>query len=164
MIVACNVPDTAKTPSGAAKVLTVITALLEVILPLVAVMLLIPAATAVTKPVLLTDATATELLDDQVSVPRVAAVPSDCVPLAVNCCVLPTTMLAVVGLMASDANTGAVTVNVALLEVMPFIEAVSVVLPWASVLTTPVVLTVAMLALLEAQVTEPDIAPVLPSE
>jgi hypothetical protein len=59
---------------------------------------------------------------------------------------------------------GAVTVKVALFEVTPLAEAVTVVLPCASVEAMPLPLSVATVVLLDAQVTDPETLPVLPSE
>lgn len=135
----------------------------EEIPPLLTVMLAEPMLTIVAKPVPFMVATA-GLLDVQVNVPKIAAVPSVKVPLAVNCCLFPTITIADEGVMESVANTGAVTVKVALLEVMPFAEAVTVVLPCARLEAMPLAFNVATDALLDAQVTDPEMLPVLPSE
>lgn len=75
-------------------------------------------------------------------------------PVAVKLVVSPVDAEAVVGLMAIAVNAGAVTVNVALLELTPLAEAVTVVLPTATLVATPVVpLIVAILVLPDAQVT-----------
>lgn len=71
---------------------------------------------------------------------------------------------AVVGLMAMAVNTGAVTVKVALLDVMPLAEALMVVLPCAKLEAMPLVFNVATVVLLDVQVTDPETLPVLPSE
>jgi len=86
------------------------------------------------------------------------------VPVAVKLMVSPVDREAAVGLMAIAVNTGAVTVKVALLEVMPFTEAVTMVLPCARLEAIPLAFSVATVVLLDAQVTEPEILPVLPSE
>lgn len=101
------------------------------------------------------------LPDAQVSVPKVAAVPSVMMPLAVNCCVLPINTLGAVGVMEREANTGAVTVKVAVLEVMPLAVAVTTATPCDKVLAMPLVFRVATPVLLDAHVTEPDTLPVL---
>ena len=71
---------------------------------------------------------------------------------------------AVAGLIAIALNTGAVTVKVALFEVIPFAEALMVVLPCARVEAIPLAFSAATEVLLEAQVTDPETLPVLPSE
>jgi len=58
----------------------------------------------------------------------------------------------------------AVTVKVALLEVIPFAKAVMVVVPCARVVAMPLAFSVATAVLLDAQLTDPDILPVLLSE
>ena len=95
--------------------LTVKVAILEEILPLVALILLEPALTPVANPVLLIIAAG--LLDNQVNVPKVAGVPSVRTPLAVNCFVLPTAMLADEGEIVIETKTGADTLNCTELEV-----------------------------------------------
>ncbi len=131
--------------------------------PLLAVILVEPLLTLVAKPVLFIVAAA-GLLDVQVSAPKVAAVPSVNVPLAKNCCVFPTRTLVDAGVMVSVANTGAVTVKVELLEVMPFAEAVMVLVPSASAAATPLPLSTTIEVLLDVQVTAPEALPVVPSE
>lgn len=69
----------------------------------------------------------------------------------------------VMGVMAIEVSAEAVTVKLALLEVMPLAEAVMTELPCASVLAMPLVLNVATVVLLDTQVTEPETFPVLPS-
>lgn len=154
-------PVALKSPIGAAGVPS--TAVLEVMLPLLALMLLEPMLCIVAKPALSIVATGV-LLDAQVSEPKVATEPSDNVPLAANCCVYPTITLADDGEIERVANTGAVTVNVALLEVKPFAEAVIVVLPCANVDVMPLAFSVATLVLLDTQEADPETLPVLPSE
>lgn len=68
--------------------------------------------------------------------------------------VSPVDTEALAGLIDIAVNTGAVTVNVALLEATPLAEAVTVVLPTATPVATPVaLLTVATPVLLDAQIT-----------
>ena len=95
--------------------------------PLLAEMLIEPGISVVTKPLLSTVATAV-LLDDQVSELKIAAEPSDMVPLTDSCCVLPV-RTPVAGAIVNVVNTGAVTVNVAGLEVIPFSVAVIALVP-----------------------------------
>ena len=85
-------------------------------------------------------------------------------PVAVKLVVNPLATEAVAGLIAMAVNTGAVTDKVALLEVMPFAEAVTVVLPCASVAAIPLAFIVATVVLLDSQLTEPETLPVVPSE
>jgi hypothetical protein len=66
--------------------------------------------------------------------------------------------------MEIDANTGAVTVKVVLLEVIVFADAVMKVMPWVREEATPLLFNVATPVSLDAQVTEPEILPVLPFE
>ena len=61
-------------------------------------------------------------------------------------------------------KTDEVTVNAALLELMPLAEAVTIVLPCVSVDAIPLPLSVATMVLLDAHVTDPEMLPELPSE
>lgn len=137
--------------------------MLEITPPLLALILVEPSVRVVAKPALSIVATAVPL-DIHVVAPKFAAVPSVRVPLAVNCCVFPNMTSADEGVMASVANTGAVTVKVVLLEVTPFAEAVTVVVPCASEVAMPLAFSVATVALLDTQVAAPDTLPVPPSE
>lgn len=83
--------------------------------------------------------------------------------MAVICCVFPTVTLADVGVRVIAANAGAITVKVAVLEVMPLRVAVILLPPCVSVLAVPPAI-VATAVLLDAQVTEPVTLPVLPLE
>lgn len=78
--------------------------------------------------------------------------------------VSPVATEAVAGVMAIAVNSGAVTVNVALFEVTPFANALMVVVPWARADAMPLALGVDTVVLLEVQVTDPDMLPVVPSE
>lgn len=84
--------------------------------------------------------------------------------MAVKLVVRPFATEAVEGLIAMAVSALALTVKVALLEVMPLAEAVTVVLPCASVEAMPLAFSVATVALLLAQVTDPVTLPVVPSE
>jgi hypothetical protein len=138
-------------------------AVLDVMPPLLALMLVVPAVSTVANPIPLTVATAV-LLDVQVSAPIVAAVPSVNVPpLAENCCVVPRYALADDGVMESDASAGAVTVKV-VLAVTPFSDAVMIELPCAKLVAIPLAFSVVTTMLLEVQITAPEILPVVPSE
>ena len=127
------------------------------------VILLDPAAMAEARP-LLSMVVTSGLLDAHVNVPKAATVPSDNNPDAVNCFVPPVFKALEDGVMVRDDNAGAVTVKVALLEVTPLADAVIVLLPAVREDATPLLFTVATVVLLDAQVAEPEILPVLPSE
>lgn len=139
------------------------TTALEVIPPLLAVMLVEPTARAVTSPVVLTVATVVPL-DTQVNAPNEAAVASVNTPVAANCCVLPTIMLGVKGVIARLTKAGAVTFKVTALEVTPFVVAVTLVTPCAKLLAIPLVFNAATVGLLDTHVTAPEIFPAVPSE
>ena len=83
-------------------------------------------------------------------------------PVAVKLVVVPFATVAVVGVMAIAVSADAV--KLAVLEVRPFAEAVTDALPSAKVDAMPLMLSVAIVVLLDAQVTDPEIFPVLPSE
>ncbi len=85
-------------------------------------------------------------------------------PVAVKLVVSPFATETAAGLRAIALNTGAVTVKVALFEVTPFTDALMFALPCASVEAMPLAFSAATETLLEAQVTEPETLPVLPSE
>ena len=85
-------------------------------------------------------------------------------PVAVKLVVSPLAAEAVVGLMAIAVNTGAVTVKDALLEVMPLACAVTVIVPCANVAAIPLAFSVATVALLDSQLTDPETLLELPSE
>lgn len=75
--------------------------------------------------------------------------------------VSPFATVAVVGETAMAVSAGAITVSVALFEVMPLSVALMLVLPCASVVAMPLVLIVAIPTSVDAQITEPDTLPVL---
>ena len=60
------------------------------------------------------------------------------------------------GVMAIEINSGAVTVNVALLEVIPVVEAVTVVLPSAREDASPLPFIVATAVFEDDQMTDPE--------
>ena len=134
-----------------------------VILPEVAVMVAVPLATAVAKPVLLL-IVATEL--DELQVTADAAKtwfePSEKFPLAVNCWVNPTNMLAVAGVTDMDDRVAEFTVRV-VLPVIPEVEvAVMVALPVAMAVARPLLSMVATVVSDVLQVTEAVISLVTP--
>jgi len=132
------------------------------ILPEVAVMVAVPAATAVARPLLLT--VAADVLDDlQVTCVVISLVePSEYVPEAVNCLVLPTGRLGLAGVMDMEDRVAGVTVRVVFPEILPEV-AVMVVLPAATAVASPLLLTVATAVLDELQVTCVVISLVEPS-
>ncbi|OGS97136.1 MAG: hypothetical protein A3H31_08885 [Gallionellales bacterium RIFCSPLOWO2_02_FULL_57_47] len=83
-------------------------------------------------------------------------------PVALRLAVRPLAIVAEAGVMAIAVNVGATTFSVAVLEVTPSSEAVMLLLPTLKpVAVEP--LKVAAAVLLEFQVTEPDMLPVLRS-
>lgn len=85
-------------------------------------------------------------------------------PVAVKLVDKPYATVALVGLIAIAVNTGGVTVNVALLEMMPLVEALIFVVPIARLLALPVLLSVTTLGVSDDQITEPETLPALWSE
>ena len=78
--------------------------------------------------------------------------------------VAPTATLGADGVMVMDVTAGAVTVSVAALDVMPFNEAVMVLLPMPLPVAIPLALITATPMSLEFQMTEPEILPEVASE
>src|SRR6266699_3727705 len=140
---------------------------------LVAVIVVEPAALAVTSPVALTVAVVVLLLA-QVIVPPVRALPAESLVVALSCVVAPTKSPAVAGLTVTEATgtiatvTDAVALLPSLVAVMvadpavtplaspvaliPSLVTVIVAVPAATPLTSPMLLTVAAAVLLLAQV------------
>ncbi len=86
-------------------------------------------------------------------------------PVAVNATGVPLGEEEVAGVMLIPVITAAVTVNLAVGEVIPFIDAVTVVLPTAMPVATPVVLLIAAIPVsVEAQVTWLVMFVIVPSE
>ena len=113
------------------------------IVPEVAVIVAVPCATLVAKPLLLT--VATEVADDvHVAVlVNVCVVPLLYVPVAANCWVKPAATDGEAGVTEIDTNTAAVTVSVAEPLIVPDF-AVMVVLPFATLVANPLLLIVAI--------------------
>ena len=85
----------------------------------VAVMVAVPAALAVAKPLL---ATVAVVVLDEVQVTCVVIVwvdPSEYVPVAVNCWVVPATLVAVAGITAIEDKVAAVTVRFVVSDLPP---------------------------------------------
>jgi hypothetical protein len=134
---------------------TVRVAVFEVLPLKVAVMFVEPAARAVARPLLTIVAVA---VLDEVQVTDVVIVRvelSEYVPVAVNCWVAPTALVAVVGATAMEDKVAAVTVRVAPFDVLPLKVAVmvAVLVPEATPVARPLLLIVARVVLDEAQVT-----------
>ena len=136
---------------------------LPLIDPSVALMLLVPAATAWARPPALM--VATELVAEaQVTEPVMTAVVAlEYVPVATNCWFAPATIEGLAGVTAMLVSVAAVTVstvepltlpNVALMVDVPIAT------PWAS----PLALMVAVAGVADAQVTEPVMTAVVASE
>jgi hypothetical protein len=114
-----------------------------VFVSLVAVIVEVPGATAVTKPFASTVAAAV-LLDVQSTVRPLSGLPLASVRFAVNCCVgvTPSTSVAVAGVTAT-ALTGATVTVIADVAVFVSLVAVIVALPAATAVTSPFASTVA---------------------
>jgi hypothetical protein len=131
------------------------------ILPEVAITVVEPAETAVTKPVALTVATD---VSDKLQVTCVVIswlVVSEYVPVAVNCWVVPTSMIRSAGVTAMEDRVAEFTVRVVLAEILPEV-AVMVVVPIETAMARPVLSTVATDGFDELQVT--CVVWVVPSE
>jgi len=118
---------------------------------LVAVIVAAPAATPVTKPLAETVAT-TALLVPHVTTRPLRAVPFASFGVAVNWVVAPTVTPAAVGLTITEA-TGTLVTVMADVPLCPSLVAVIVAEPAATPVTNPLAETVAIAALLVAQVT-----------
>lgn len=140
-------------------------------LPKAAYIVVVPAATDVARPVdpdaLLI--VATEATDELHVTDAVTSfvLPSVYVPVAVNCLVAPTAMLALAGVTAIDLSVTCVTVNVVMPDIFPDTAEISVV-PAATDEANPLepdtLPTVATEVMLDAHVTEGVRFLVLPSE
>jgi hypothetical protein len=115
-----------------------------------------PAATAVARPLLLT--VATPLFDEvQVDCAVISRlVPSEYVQVPVNCWMLPAGTLGLSGVIAIEDKVALVTVRVVCPEILSEV-ALMVAEPAATVVASPLLLTVAVAVLDELQVTCVDI-------
>jgi hypothetical protein len=105
------------------------------------------------------------LLDAQVTEPEILPVLlSEKVPVAVKVTGTPLGVEGVAGLIAIAVIAAAVTVKVALAEVIPLAVAVTDVPPCASVAAIPLAFIVATAMLLDDQFADPEMLPVVPSE
>jgi len=129
----------------------------------VAVMVVLPAARDVARPLLFTKAT--DALDELQVICMVTswAVPSENVPVAVNCPEACRGRLGLAGVMDTEDKVAEVTVRVVLPETFPR-RAVMVMAPEASDAARPLPLTVASDRLDEVQVTSGVISWLVPSE
>src|SRR5579875_1335069 len=116
-------------------------------------MVALPAATAVSMPVLLTVATA-ELDEDQVTeLLRLRVLPSLYVPVAVSCCMSPGSSEMLSGAIEIETNvTLAVTISPVLPVTLPDVASI-VVAPVAAAVASPEELIVATAGFAEFQVT-----------
>jgi hypothetical protein len=133
------------------------------ILPWVAVMVTAPAVTAVAKP--LVSIWAHDVSDElQVTCAVISSVvPSEYVPMAMNCRLTPTGMLGAVGVTAMEDRVAAVHVRAVLPEILPWV-AVIIAVPTVKVVARPVLLMVATDVLDERQMTCVVISRLVPSE
>jgi hypothetical protein len=122
------------------------------ILPVVAVMVVEPAETAVARPVVLTVATDGFNVLQLTCVVISKLVVSEYVPVAVNCWVVPTSMLGLAGVTAMEDRVAEFTVRVVLPETLPVV-AVMVVVPTETPMARPVLSIVATDGFDELQVT-----------
>src|SRR5580693_2661561 len=131
-------------------------------LPEIAVILVVPVACAVARPLLLS--VATLVLDEfHVTSPVISVVvPSVNVPIALNCSVPSASIEALFGVTAIDARFAIVTVTL-VVPLMLFKAAVIVTVPGATPVTSPVLETVASLVSEEDQSTVLVMVFVLPS-
>ena len=133
------------------------------IVPEVAVIEAVPAATAVARPLLLT--VTTDVFEEvQVTCVVISRLmPSEYVPVAVNCWVTPTGILGLTGVTDTEDRVAEVTVRVLFPEINPE-AAVMVVVPAATVVTRPLLLTVATDGFDEVQMTCVVISKLVPPE
>jgi hypothetical protein len=140
-----------------------VTVVLPMILPEVAVMVTVPAAMLATRPGLFS--LATNISDVcQITCEVISRlVPSEYVPVAVNCWLRPTGMLGLTGATAMEDKVAELTVRTVLPETVPEV-AVTVVAPAVRAVARPMLLTVATDVFEEFQVTCVVISRLVPSE
>ncbi len=131
--------------------------------PEVAVMVVVPVARAVARPLL--SITATIVLDElQLACVVISCVvPSEKVPVAVNCWVAPPSTLGSAGVIAMEDRVAEVTVRVVLPETVPEV-AVIVVVPAVTAVARPLLSITATIVLDELQLACVVISCVVPSE
>jgi hypothetical protein len=132
-------------------------------IPEVAVTIVAPAARAAARPLLST--VATRVLDElQVTcLVMLKLVPSEKMPMAVNCWLTPTGMLELAGVTDMEDSAAEVTVRVVLPEILPEV-AVMVAVPTKEAAARPLLLTVATNVFDELQVTCMVMSKLVPSE
>ena len=132
-------------------------------LPDVAVMTAVPAATPVARPPGFTVATLivpeAQVTDAVIS----TVVPLEYVPSAVNCLVRPATTLGFIGITVIKLKVAAVTLSVVFPDLLPDVAVITAV-PAATPVARPPGFTVATLIVPEAQVTDAVISTEVPSE
>ena len=128
-----------------------VSVVLPPIKPDVAVITDVPCVNALAMPVTLTDATL-GVADAQVNPVSVCVVPSEYVPVAVNCCVSPLATFGKLGVIAIDCKTAEVIVMVVLPTTVPDVAAILDV-PSDIPSARPVELTVATVGVADDQVT-----------
>jgi hypothetical protein len=112
-----------------------------------------PSETPVVRPVLwLTVATDVALEVQMAAFVTLAVVPSEYIPAAVSCVVAEIATSAGLGVIAMDTRIAGVTVSVVLAEMEPSVAVITVE-PGVRDVASPVALTVAILDVLELQVT-----------
>src|SRR5207245_179121 len=146
-----TLPDAGLTVTEATGTFVTVMAAVPLCPSLVAVIVAAPAATPVTKPLAETVAT-TALLVPHVTTRPLRAVPFASFGVAVNWVVAPTVTPAAVGLTITEA-TGTLVTVMADVPLCPSLVAVIVAEPAATPVTNPLAETVAIAALLVAQVT-----------
>ncbi len=139
------------TVTDATGTIVTVTVAVPLLPSLVAVIVAEPAVTPVTRPPLLTVATAVLLLA-QVTTRPVSVLPAASLVTAESCWVEPVLMLAVAGLTVTEA-TGTIVTVMAAVPLLPSLVAVIVAEPAATPVTRPVPLTVATPVLLLAHAT-----------
>ena len=132
-------------------------------LPEVAVIVVVPAVRAVDNP--LPSTVATAVLEELQVTEWVTSwvVPSERVPVAVNCWVVRSGMLGLAGVTAMEDKTEEVTIRMVPPETAPEV-AVMIVEPGVRPLAKPVMLTVAIAVLDDSQIACVVISLVVPSE
>jgi hypothetical protein len=129
---------------------TTVSVVLPVMLPEVAEIVVVPAATVVARPPAAMSAVA--VLDEAhvAEAVRFCVEPSVYVPVAVNCCVSPLATLGVAGVTAMETSAAGCTVSVVLPVTVPDVAEI-VVVPTATVAARPPAAMVAVAVLEEAQ-------------
>jgi hypothetical protein len=149
---------TARETSTGCPTLSVAVAVID---PELAAMVALPTPVPVAIPVL---ATVAVLFEEELQLTPLVTfcvLPSLYVPVAVNCWLVPFAIDALDGAIDREVSTGAVTVIVAELPIVPDL-AVIVAVPWAKLVANPLALTVAMEVADEVQAATPVRFCVLP--